>query len=137
MLEENVYARTAFIGTTVTGSTRSTGSTPLAAGVSDGSRIGQPFTPDEDAELYALRGARMSWSAVAKAMGRSCGTVCRLRHIKLEERRLVERQAAARAAQGRERACMTCGTAFLSQHAGNRMCDPCRELPRGADLEPW
>jgi hypothetical protein len=129
--------RTAYIEKPCFADTGVTCVSPLAAGVPYGSRIGQPFTPAEDAQLYALRAARMSWSAVAKAMGRSDGTVCRLRHIKLEERRAAEAEAARRAARCRERACMTCGTAFLSAGPGNRMCDPCRELPSGADLEPW
>ena len=38
---------------------------------------------------------------------------------------------AARLSKCRERACLTCGTKFMSEGPHNRMCGPCRHLSPG------
>ncbi len=52
------------------------------------------------------------------------------REIALRQMDLME-EAARRAVQARERACLSCGGRFLSEHFGNRMCNRCRERKSG------
>jgi hypothetical protein len=101
----------------------------------DGSakRFGQPHTPAEDAELLALRRAGRGWDEIARLTGRSSASTCAARWRVLREKQKRADDAARLATRQRERNCMTCRTLFMSQHNGNRMCGPCREI----DVSPF
>ncbi len=44
-------------------------------------------------------------------------------------------EALARRERAKPRGCITCGSRFMSEHAGHRMCDRCRKEPSGANYE--
>ena len=75
--------------------------------------------------MYEVEGG--SWKAIARHLGRTNGSKIANRY----NRRKAELEAAAdadrRALLALHRRCMRCPAWILSEHAGHRMCEACRE----------
>jgi hypothetical protein len=100
------------------------------------------WTPEEDARLLSLRAARKTQEWIAVELGRPPSSIpSRLRTLNINRTRpaplLGEPAPALRVGQHanikdgglgerKPRNCLCCNKAFLSAHAGNRLCTTCR-----------
>lgn len=71
----------------------------------------KPWTPEEDAELKALRLSGLGQQQIARQMGRAVSSVYA---------RLAWQQ------KKKLRPCMSCGKDFSSEGSHNRLCNTCR-----------
>ena len=98
------------------------------------------WTDAEDSLLLEARAAGFKHSEIAILLDRPVGeSAIRARLDALaareDERRHAAELAARQAQRQRTRRCLCCQVDFLSQHAGNRLCDGCREA--AGHVSPW
>jgi hypothetical protein len=86
------------------------------------------YTHAEIETIFRMREVeRQSWRVIADAVGRSTGHAVRNCYERLELERMRDAEADRRALLALNRPCLACGAWLLSEHAGHRMCDGCRD----------
>lgn len=102
----------------------------LAPHVSAGDRGAVSYEPDEITEIVRLRDEEcLSWPAIVRALGRGSPSSVELVYDRVAQG--AGRTPTARD-QARVRTCLACRKPFRSEWAGNRRCEPCAEVLRGA-----
>lgn len=95
------------------------------------------WTPEQDAQLIALRAKGFGYEAIALAVGHTpaaCatrGTVLRAGEPKPRQafhRESYAAPAAETKQRGQKRPCLRCENTFWSAGAGNRLCSNCRQI---------
>lgn len=81
------------------------------------------WTAEEEATLLDMHNRGFGTKEIARVLGRGAASVyAKLPHNDAKKPRRSTR---------RERACMTCGTKFMSEGNHNRMCTRCRQNNSG------
>jgi len=88
----------------------------------------RPWTAEEDALLIEARALGFKYGEITVLLDRPVGeSAIRARLDVLAAREAERRESERLASRQKTRRCLCCQAAFLSQHAGNRLCDVCRE----------
>ena len=90
------------------------------------------YSTEENAAILLMRDVqRMKWCDIAAALDRPSYACVRAHHEKLQIQAAQREERAAAPNTRAMRGCLTCGTRFLSSHAGNRWCGCAREEADG------